>query len=241
MKQFLTPHPSRKSYLQRLLLTVLTLFLAMGLGVAPAQATGVYDLPEIEAGAPTWIVDQADTISFANESALNNKFKKLAEKTGNEVRLVAIRRLDFGQTIDNFADQLFNKWFPTPEEQANQTLLVLDTLTNATALRQGEGVKSLLTDAIAESVVLETVAIPLRQGSKYNQAFLDAGERLVAVLSGKPDPGAPEAEKINIESTFASAEETDDRSATIWVILLLVVATVVPMVTYFWYVGLPGR
>jgi uncharacterized protein len=46
---------------------------------------------------------------------------------------------------------------------------------------------------------------------------------------------------INIESTYASAEETDDRSATVWVIVLLAVATLVPMATYFWYVGLPGR
>ncbi|MFN9317428.1 MAG: YgcG family protein, partial [Microcystis sp.] len=41
----------------------------------------------------------------------------------------------------------------------------------------------------------------------------------------------------NIESTFTTAEETDDKNATIWVIVLLVLATVIPMVTYFWYAG----
>ncbi len=46
---------------------------------------------------------------------------------------------------------------------------------------------------------------------------------------------------ISLEGTFATAEETDDKSATIWVVVLLALATLIPMVTYFWYMGLPGR
>jgi uncharacterized protein len=64
---------------------------------------------------------------------------------------------------------------------------------------------------------------------------------MVAVLSGLEDPGPPEVKELNIEGTFTTAEETDDRSATIWTIVLLVLATVIPMVTYFWYVGFPGN
>jgi uncharacterized protein len=81
------------------------------------------------------------------------------------------------------------------------------------------------------------MAAPLKDGAKYNQALLSASRRLVAVLSGETDPGPPQVQAINIESTFASAEETDDKSATIWVIVLLFFATVIPMATYFWYSG----
>lgn len=234
MKQSLTPH----HYLFSLLLSFI---LSFGLITAPANATGVYDLPTLNAGSSTWVLDFADVISLANEGKLSNQLKQLAKETGNEVRIVAIRRLNFGETIDSFADKAFASWYPTPEEQANQTLLVVDSLTNNSAIRTGEKVKSLLPDDIAKSVTSETIAIPLKEGSKYNQAFLGAGDRLVAVLSGKPDPGPPNTQEINIESTYATAEETDDRSATVWVIVLLVVATAVPMATYFWYVGLPGR
>jgi uncharacterized protein len=226
---------------QRLISFLLSLILALGLAIAPANATGVYDLPTLSAGSSTWVIDLADVISKSNESKLNGDLKQLAKTTGNEVRMVTIRRLDFDETIDSFADKLFASWYSTPEERANQTLLVIDTLTNSTAIRAGEAVKSLLTDAIAESVVSETVAFPMRDGGKYNQAFLGAGDRLAAVLSGQTDPGPPSAKAVNIEGTFASAEETNDRSATIWVIVLLVLATAIPMVTYFWYVGLPGR
>ena len=220
---------------------ILCLAIAFSTAITPATATGVYDLPVLGQGSDTWVIDQADAISFANENRLSGEFQKLADNNGTEVRVIAVRRLDYGVTMEGLADDIFAKWYPTPEEQANQVILVLDTFTNKTALRQGEDTKSLLTDDIATSVVKETVAVPLRQGAKYNEAFLEAGDRLVAVLSGNPDPGPPQVQELNIESTFTSAEDTDDTSATIWVVVLMVLATVIPMATYFWYVGIPGR
>ncbi|AFY77619.1 MAG: TPM domain-containing protein [Hydrococcus sp. C42_A2020_068] len=241
MKQSLTPHNSKQRILARLFAGLLSFIFALGLMAAPAKATGAYDLPSLGVGSSTWVVDSAEVISLANEGKLSSALKQLAQKTGNEVRMVVIRRLDFDETIDSFADKLFANWYPTPEERANETLLVMDTLTNSTAIRTGEAVKAIMSDEIAKSVASETVAIPLREGNKYNQALLEASDRLVAVLSGQPDPGPPSQQELNIESTFASAEETDDRSATVWVVVLLVLATAIPMATYFWYVGLPGR
>ncbi|MBV8885815.1 MAG: TPM domain-containing protein, partial [Chroococcidiopsidaceae cyanobacterium CP_BM_RX_35] len=131
---------------------------------------------------------------------------------------------------------LFKKWFPTPTAQANQTLLVIDTLTNGSAIRSGDAVRPLLTEDIANSVIAETLLAPLRAGDKYNQALLDASNRLVAVLSSQPDPGPPQiAETIKTEGTFKSSEETEASNATIWVIGLLVAATVIPMATYYLY------
>ena len=133
---------------------------------------------------------------------------------------------------------MFQKWFPTPESAANQILLVLDTVTNNSAIQTGEKAQSLLTDDIAESVAQDTLKYPLRKGNKYNEAFIAASDRLATILSGKPDPGArKEEDNINVESTFKSAEETNDTSATIIVVVLLVVATVVPMATYYYFQG----
>jgi uncharacterized protein len=216
---------------------MLLLFLIIGVTTKPVLATGVYDMPYLSVGSDTWVIDNADALSIANEGNLNNSLGNLAKKTGQEVRMVTIRRLDFDQTIDTFIDQLFNKWFPTTEEQSNQTLLVMDTLTNNVAIRTGSEVKSIMADDIANSIVEDTIGVPLREGSKYNQAFMDARTRLVAILSGEADPGPPDVKQINVAGTFTSAEDTDDRSATIWVVILLVLATIIPMATYFFYVG----
>ena len=94
-----------------------------------------------------------------------------------------------------------------------------------------------MSDEIAQSVASETLLVPLRQGDKYNQALTDASNRIVSVLSGQPDPGPPELkEEIQVGGTFTKAEDTDTNSATILVVGLLIVATVVPMVTYYMYV-----
>ncbi len=175
------------------------LFLALALlamAPSPALATGVYDLPTLGSGSKAFLIDQAETISLANENRLNGDLKKLAQSTGQEVRFVVIRRLDFDVTIDGFADDLFSRWYPDAESQANQTLLVLDTLTNSTALRRGDTAATLLTDDIVDSLLRETVAVPLKDGAKYNQALIEADKRLSAVLAGETDPGPPPLKKL---------------------------------------------
>jgi uncharacterized protein len=219
-------------------LSTLVLVVTMFLVATPAIATGLFDLPNFDR-ENLWVVDTADAISSVNQNKLSNTFKDLAQATGQEVRMVAIRRLDYGETVDSLAAEIFQDWYPDAQVQANQTLLVLDTLTNNVALRSGDAAQGLIGAEVAKSIVDDTVGYNIRKGNKYNQAFLDAGDRLVAVLSGQEDPGPPIIEdEIQTEGTFTKAEDTDQGSATVWVIGFLIIATVVPMVTYYWYVGL---
>jgi uncharacterized protein len=235
MLHFLKSVLSWRKHLQRLILP-LVLMMATQLVASPAHATGVYQMPQISAGDSTRVIDQAEVISRINESKINSDLENLAKLTGEEVRFVTIRRLDYGETPASFAKALFEKWFPTKEAQANQTLLLIDKVSNNTAIVTGDRVKSLMSDEIADSVANETLVTPLREGEKYNQAFLDASDRLVAVLSGKPDPGPPQVAALPVEGTFKTAEETDKGNATVWVIGLLLAATIIPMATYYLYV-----
>ena len=223
--------------LKSIVTSLLLLVFALTCLATPAIATGLYDLPNFETGR-TWVVDTADAISASNEGKLKKTLQELAQETGQEVRMVAIRRLDYGETVDSLAEEIFQDWFKTPEARANQTLIVLDTLTNNVAIRTGDAAKQLVNTEIAQSILDDTLGYNIRNGNKYNQAFLDTGDRLIAVLSGQEDPGPPIMEdEIQIEGTFTTAEDTDDSSATIWVIGFLIVATVIPMATYYWYVG----
>lgn len=240
MKQYFYWLLKAKIRWQYAIAPLLSLVAATVIWVAPVLAVSVYDLPSPNA-KEVWVIDQADAISLANQNKLGSQFKKLAEETGQEIRMVAIRRLDYGETIDSFADELFTKWYPSPETRANQTLLAIDTLSNNATIRTGSEASKLVSRETIRSIVDETIAYNLKSGDKYNQALLDASDRLTAVLSGEEDPGPPLiAEEIQTEGTFTKAEDTDAGSATIWVIGLLIVATVIPMATYFWYVGFPG-
>ncbi|MEH1807597.1 photosystem II repair protein Psb32 [Nostoc sp.] len=236
MKQLLKQVFSSQKHLIRLILPLVTVIFATLVFATPALATGVYQIPSLRAGNDTWVLDQGEVISRLNEGKISSAFKDLAKQTDKEVRIVTVRRLDYGETPESFTKELFEKWFPTKAAQANQTLLVLDTVTNGTAIITGDQVKPMLTDSIAESVATETVSVPLRNGDKYNQAFLDASDRLVAVLSGKADPGPPQiTDNVQVGGTFKKAEETNQGNATAWVVGLLIAATVIPMATYYIY------
>ncbi len=208
--------------------------------IAPAHATSLYEMPPLD--EETWVVDKAEVISRSNEGKLSTLFADLAQKTGYEVRVVTIHRLDYEETAQGFTDKLFQRWFPEPEDQANQVLLVLDNVTNNTGIRTGEKVKAAMSDAIATSVAQENVLIPLKEGNKYNLAVLGASDRLVAVLSGNPDPGAPQLkDDVMVEGTFATKEDTQKSNATVWVIGFLIAATVIPMATYYFYQYMGSR
>lgn len=226
------------TYLQRLVLLIVGLLFVAQLWSAPAYATGVYNFPPSPA-VGDWVIDEADILSRLTEGTLSGTLGDLAKQTGNEVRLVTIHRLDYGETIDSFTNQLFEKWFPTTDAQANQILLVLDNVTNTVAIRTGEAIKAVIPNETAESVAQETFMAPLRNGNKYNQAFTDASDRLVAILSGQPDPGPPViASNVQTEGTFATPEETKQSNATVWVIGLLLAATIIPMATYYLYLAI---
>ncbi len=236
MKLLLNQEFNWKKYFQWLLLPLVTITIAFSLFVPPGMATGVYQMPNIAPGSSTWVLDQSEVISRLNEAKISTAFEDLAKQTGNEVRIVTVRRLDYGETPESFTKELFEKWFPTKQAQANQTILMIDTVTNGSNMITGEKVKSLMPDEIAKSIALETVQAPLRDGNKYNQAFLDASDRIVAVLSGQPDPGPPQIiENVQVGRTFKKAEETNKGNATAWVIGLLIAATIIPMATYYIY------
>ncbi|MFQ4138317.1 photosystem II repair protein Psb32 [Nodosilinea sp. PGN35] len=219
---------------------VLPLVLVLGLVAPPAEALAVFQMPTVAAGEATWVIDEANIISRINENKISGRLSDLAAATGNEVRLVTIHHLDYGDTVQTFTDKLFERWYPTPEAQADQTLLVLDEVTKTVGIRVGDRSATLLNDDIATSVAQETVLYPLLEGDKYNQSFLAASDRLGAVLAGKEDPGPPNFDdSFDSESTFASAEETAENrgNSTVLLVVLLVLATVIPMATYFWYAG----
>ncbi|MEM9980151.1 MAG: TPM domain-containing protein, partial [Cyanobacteria bacterium P01_D01_bin.2] len=178
-----------------------------------------------------------------NESNLNKDLQKLAATTGQEIRYVTIHRLDYGETAQSFTEQLFDRWFPTAEAGANQTVVVLDDVTNNIGLKSGEETATLLPAEIANSIAQETMKAPLLKNNSYNRAFGDATVRLATVLAGEPDPGPPVIEEtIQVEGTFATAEETEEnRTGSTWiVVVLLIVSTVIPMATYYWYQSMGG-
>jgi uncharacterized protein len=82
MKQLLNQVFNWRKYLQRLILSLALIILATQLVAFPANATGVYQMPQLSAGDRTWIIDQADVLSLVNKGKISSALEKLAQETG---------------------------------------------------------------------------------------------------------------------------------------------------------------
>src|SRR5687767_11175193 len=100
MRQFLIHIRRWSTLLQRLVLSLVLMTLAVQLVALPAIATGIYEMPSSPPDA--LLLDQADVVSRLNEGKITKELEDLSKQTGNEVRLVIIRRLDYDENPIGF-------------------------------------------------------------------------------------------------------------------------------------------
>jgi uncharacterized protein len=195
-----------------------------------AWATGLANFPaELPA---SHVLDDADLLSRAASGELD---RQLREFGGDRIdaRLVTLRRLDYGLSLDDLGDQLIQRW--QPQEQGLSTLLLLiESQNNSAAVVASPDLDGQLPAPLLSSTAISTMGLPLREGARYRQASLDALDRLEVVLNGGEDPGPPQlVERMPVETNIPTREETQSSNALMWVVVLLVVGTLVPMITWW--------
>lgn len=205
--------------------SLLALLLALAL---PAYAVGVEDYPLLPSTEK--VSDGADVLSRAAIAELQRRLEVFSDARV-DARVITLRRLDYGLSLQELADQLLERW----QSEDNDGLLVLiETGTNSVSIQASSEVRSLLPEELLLSTAETTMAYPLRDGGRYRQALIDGIDRLGVVLAGGDDPGPPVVvEPALIVSNIPSAEETANSNGFSWVIVLLVVGTLVPMATWW--------
>lgn len=135
------------------------------------------------------MTDSAEVLSRSSRSELGARLDQLrAEKV--DARLVTLRRLDYGLSLNQFGEQLLQRW----SSETNDFPLVL-FLIEAQNKQAAVVADPLLLDRISKDLLSSTgrttMSQPLRQGDRYRQASLDGINRLEVVLAGGADPGPP--------------------------------------------------
>jgi len=201
-----------------------------GLSLAPAAwATGVAEFP---GQAPTsHVIDSADLLSRSANTELDRRLESFGGPE-LEARLVTLRRLDYGLSLDALGQGLLERW--ATAGSPDQLLLLIESQNNSAAVVASQGLRERLSPELLSSTAISTMGLPLREGARYRQASLDALDRLGAVLNGQADPGPPQLqERLPIETNIPTREETASSNALLWVVGLLVVGTLVPMITWW--------
>ena len=210
---------------------LVALLLAIGLALPPAAlATGLNDFP---AEPPaTQVLDTADLLSRSASADLDNRLQAFAANH-IEARLVTLRRLDYGVSLEALGQQLIDRWSPA-EPNSSQLLLLIESQNNSAAVVASPDLLDQLPQTLLSSTAISTMGVPLREGARYRQASVDAMERLEVVLQGGDDPGPPQLlERLPLETNIPTKEETASSNAFTWVVVLLVVGTLVPMITWW--------
>ena len=200
--------------------------------IAPsaALATGLADFPGQRPSSH--VLDSADVLSRAASGDVNQRLEQFSE-LGVDARLVTLRRLDYGVSLETLGEELLQQW----QDEASRDgllLLLIEAQNNSAAIVASSELLEQLPASLLSSTAISTMGLPLREGSRYRQASLDALGRLEVVLNGGEDPGPPQlVERMPVETNIPTKEETESSNAFLWVVVLLVVGTLVPMITWW--------
>ncbi|KZR75505.1 photosystem II repair protein Psb32 [Prochlorococcus marinus] len=216
----------------RILGVLISILLGLILLVPGAFAITTEDFPV--ARPEGHVVDSADVLSRVSRSQIEGRLVEL----GNErldARLITLRKLDYGVSLSNFGSSLIDRWSTNAGEKELPLLVMLiDAQTKQTVVLADASLRSTLPDALLQSTGRTTMNKPVVGGERYQQASFDAIARLQVVLDGGDDPGAPVETFSAIKQTnIPSQEQTQNSNATLIVVVLMVVGTIVPMATWW--------
>eukprot|EP00179_Madagascaria_erythrocladioides_P006539 CAMPEP_0198313668 /NCGR_PEP_ID=MMETSP1450-20131203/4611_1 /TAXON_ID=753684 ORGANISM="Madagascaria erythrocladiodes, Strain CCMP3234" /NCGR_SAMPLE_ID=MMETSP1450 /ASSEMBLY_ACC=CAM_ASM_001115 /LENGTH=272 /DNA_ID=CAMNT_0044016677 /DNA_START=6 /DNA_END=824 /DNA_ORIENTATION=+ len=204
---------------------------AVAAAVLGHAATGYAEVPATMPATPVY--DDAGVVPKGQRGYLDTGFAKLKETTGYDVHFITVRSFPYDETPEEYAQEIFDQWGLGPKD----VVVVGGTKIARAGLAAGSDAKVLLTAEIMDSIGNRTFEKKAVENA-FGSAALDVMNRMIPILNGKEDPGPPAQELDFAASTFKSKEETANQRGkyTKIVAFLLVVAFVVPMLQYWWYV-----
>ena len=125
------------------------------LAAAPrAWATGVADFPVQAPSAH--VVDSADLLSRAASTELDRRLETFGG-SDLDARLVTLRRLDYGLSLDALGQGLLERWAPT--QQSNQLILLIESQNNSAAVVASQGLEPRLSQELLSSTAISTMMV----------------------------------------------------------------------------------
>ena len=220
---------------RRTLEAILTCFavvvLLFGVPSLPVFAISPADFPVDR--PDNQVLDDADVLSRASRSELEKRLEEFGSDRV-DARLITLRRLDYGLTLDGLGRDLISRWTSDAKPANPLLLLMIETQNKRAAVLADETLQPQLPQSLLTSTGRTTMAIPLREGDRYRQASIDGLTRLSVVLNGGEDPGPPEEiVRTTLPTNIPTQEETESSNATTWIVVLLVLGTIIPMATWW--------
>ena len=163
------------------------------------QAVFAYTSPGSPAG---FVNDYAGLLSVEQKQILETKLVQFEKETTNEISIVTIKNLE-GDTIENFAEELFKEWGIGKAKNDNGVLLLVALDDKKMRIEVGYGLEGALTDAQSYWII-QNVIRPAFQQNDYNAGIAQAADKIIAATQGEYVPS--ETQKSSAKINFKTIE-----------------------------------
>jgi uncharacterized protein len=149
------------------------------------------------------VVDDAELLDAATRAALEQKLAALESRTTDQVVVLTVRSLD-GESIESYANAVFNAWALGRKGRDNGVLIVVVPGERRMRIEVGYGLEGKLTDVQSSRIIRNVMAPPFKAGD-FDGGISAGVDAVVTVLDGG---GVPEgaARESRRASGFASME-----------------------------------
>ena len=135
-------------------------------------------------GMPTgYVTDFANIISDQTQAALENQLKDFSASTSIEIAVVTIKSLN-GDSVENYANQLFREWGIGKKEYNNGILFLISPNDRKTRIEVGYGLEGAMPD-IQAGYIIDNIIIPEFKNSNYEQGIILGTNAIIKVVSGE--------------------------------------------------------
>ncbi len=159
------------------------IILAAFILLAPASLALAYYSP----GSPSGFVnDFAGVFSADQKNKLEQKLAAFEKDSSNEISVVTIKSLN-GDTIDNFAVELFKQWGIGKKGKDNGILVLVALEDKKMRIEVGYGLEGALTDAQSSWIINNEMKPAFQQGDYY-AGVNGAADKIIAATKGEYVP-----------------------------------------------------
>jgi len=128
------------------------------------------------------VVDAADILDQPTRSAIATILTSLEQKTTDQVVVATVTSLH-GNSIEVYANRLFNRWALGQKEKNNGVLLLVAPSERKVRIEVGDGLEGTLTNQIAQEIIDGSLLPRFRAGDMAGGVAKGVDD-IVAVLTG---------------------------------------------------------
>jgi uncharacterized protein len=168
-----------------------------------STAEPIASIPNPRVTNGTWVTDMPRALRAETVARLNQAISEIENTHGIEMAVVVVASLD-GLSIEEFAEQLFNRWGIGKKQRDNGLLFLWSTGDRKVRVEVGYGLEGVLPDGKA-GAILDSYVIPMFKAGDFDAGVVAGVDAVLA---------AARNEQVALPAIGTESYEDDDGSLT---------------------------